>query len=455
MKPKNAAVAQSPGAKTGRTGLGKSYAKLIAASTISNLGDGIGTIAYPWLASAVTRNGFLIALVVVAQRLPWLLFSLPAGVITDRKDRRNIMIVTNWIRAGLTLVVAFGVLANQGELLNPDELNRAATSSENLGLFALLLAATVLLGTAEVLHDNAAQTFMPAIVEPAQLEKANGRLLSAEMVANEFAGPPLAALLFVAAFAVPFFADAGTFAVGAVLITLIHPRTMLRSSAPMPKAAENSWKTDLAEGFGWLWKHEVFRPMAVILGFLNLTGTLAFATLVLYGQEVLNTGTVEFAILSTGGALGGMVGGWAAARIASQIGSGPSLGLTLVALGALTVTIGLLSAWPVVWLLLGGIGFFGVLWNVITVSLRQAVIPDRLLGRVNSVYRFFGWGMMPFGALLAGLIITVAEIFTTRETALRLPWLLGGAAHFLLFAFACTRLTTEKIDNARAAAATN
>ena len=438
---------------TGTTSkLGSAYTKLFTSSTISNLGDGIGTIAYPWLASAVTRNAFLIALVAVVQRLPWLIFSLPAGVITDRSDRRKLMIDASWIRAVLTLFVSFAVLSQQGSLLSPDELDASASPAENYSLYAIVLLATLLLGTAEVLYDNAAQTFMPAIVAPQNLERANGRLWSAEMVANTFLGPPLGAALLVVAFAVPFFVDAVSFAVAAVLITLIHPRTMLRSTAPAPSEDRRPWKVELAEGFRWLWNHDLFRPMAVILGFLNMLGTLAMATLVLYGQEVLNTSPTEFAILSTGGAVGGVVGGWSASKVADRIGSGPSLGVTLLGGGFITIGIGLSSLWPVVWVLFAVFTFTAVLWNVITVSLRQTVIPDELLGRVNSVYRFFAWGMMPIGAILAGLIINVGETVTTRDMALRLPWLIAGAAHFFLYAFARPRLTTEKMEAARAEA---
>ena len=93
--------------------------------------------------------------------------------------------------------------------------------------------------------------------------------------------------------------------------------------------------------------------------------------------------------------------------------------------------------------------FTGVLWNVITVSLRQTVIPDELLGRVNSVYRFFAWGMIPIGAFAAGALVSVAEGFTTRDMALRLPWLVAGLLHLPLFLFARPRLTTEKMDDAR------
>jgi len=92
------------------------------------------------------------------------------------------------------------------------------------------------------------------------------------------------------------------------------------------------------------------------------------------------------------------------------------------------------------------------LWNVITVSLRQTIIPDHLLGRVNSVYRFFAWGMMPIGTALGGLIVWFTEIFGTREMALRMPWFVAGVLHLVLFVFAAPKLTTAKIEAARAAA---
>jgi len=138
--------------------------------------------------------------------------------------------------------------------------------------------------------------------------------------------------------------------------------------------------------------------------------------------------------------------------VEDHIGSGPSLGVTLLGGGFITIGIGLSSLWPIVWVLFAVFTFTAVLWNVITVSLRQTVIPDELLGRVNSVYRFFAWGMMPIGAILAGLIINVGETVTTRDVALRLPWLIAGLAHFFLYAFARPRLTTEKMEAARAEA---
>ena len=427
--------------------LGSNYWKLFAASTVSNVGDGIGLVAYPWLASAVTRDPVLISLVAVVQRLPWLVFSLPAGVITDRVNRRTLMVRANGIRAVLTLGVAIFVLGRQGDLPSPDDISGGiGIEGTDLVLYALVLAATLLLGIAEVLYDNAGQTFMPAIVEPNNLEKANGRLWSIESVANTFLGPPLGALLLVVAFSLPFFVDAFTFALSAVLITLIPSGvTAVRSAEGETK----SWREDLKEGFGWLWSHDLLRPMAIILGLLNMVFTMSGATLVLFAQEVLNTSPTEFAILGTGGAAGGVLGGWMASWVGSKIGSGPSLALTLIGGGITSLIIGFASTWPLVWLMTGISMFVAVLWNVITVSLRQTIIPDRLLGRVNSVYRFFAWGMMPVGALAGGLIVVATEAFGSRELALRMPWFVAGIGQFVLLAGAARLLTTAKIEAAR------
>lgn len=430
------------------TELGPSYRKLFSASTISNLGDGVGQLAYPWLASAVTRNPLLVAMVAVAQRLPWLLFSLPAGVITDRHERRWLMVVSNVARAAVTLAVALLVLAQSDSLPSPDELDDATLVIDtNLGLYAVLLVATMVLGTAEVLYDNTAQTIMPSLVREDQLERANGRLWSAEQVTNTILGPALGAILLALTFSMPFLFDAVSFAVSALLIFLIP-----KAAAVASPNDRKPWRSELAEGVRWLWGHDLLRPLAVILGLLNLLGTLSGATLVLFAQEILGTSTIEFAILSTAGAAGGVAGGWSASWIAKRLGAGPSMFLTLIGGGITSIITGLSSSWLVVWLMFAVFMFVAVLWNVITVSLRQTIIPDHLLGRVNSVYRFFAWGMMPIGALLGGLIIVIAERIGSRELALRLPWIVAGIAQLVLLVFAAPKLTTAKIEAARAAA---
>ncbi len=429
-----------------RRRLGANYRKLFAATTISNLGDGVGVIAYPWLATAVTRNPLLIALVAVVQRLPWLLFTLPAGVITDRNDRRRLIVGADTIRFFLTGLLGLAVLARSGALPSPDDVD-SIVGTEWL-LYLVIVACTLLLGTCEVLHDNSAQTFLPAIVDEPDLEQANGQMYAAELVANQFIGPPLASLLLAAGFVAPIMFDAGTFAAAAGLVFAIVATK--RPPTATEQVQRRPFKAELAEGFRWLWHYPLLRTFAITLGFLNLLGQVGFVTVVLFGQEVLHTTVFQFGLMTTIAAVGGVLGGWLSSGITRRIGTGVSVGLTLWVGAFCSIGVGLLSSWPLVALLLGVTMFTGVVWNVITVSLRQTVIPDRLLGRVNSVYRFFGWGMIPIGGLIGGLLVDLLEGPLSREWALRAPWIAAGVAQLVLAAVVAGSLTGARIDAARA-----
>lgn len=455
-----------------RLRLGANYWRLWTASVISNLGDGIAFIAYPWLASAVTRDPVLISLIAVAQRLPWLFFTLPAGVITDRVDRRKLMVAMDVVRGSLTFVIAATVLAAQGDLPTPAEVAAGVAGAGNMGLYFVLLTAAVLMGMAEVLRDNSAQTFLPAIVKPENLERANGNLWGAEMVMNSFVGPPIGSLLLGIGFALPFFVNAGTFGVAAGIVFLISGTFKPREAAA-PAAGPVQWRTEIKEGFGWLWKHEVLRPMAIILGLLNALGMMTFATFILFAQENLDletglfTGVLQpvadffgadtvaafiFSLLMMSGAVGGVLGSILAPKVTERMGKGPALYMTIAVGGATSAVIGMSTRWWVVFLMFAMGMFTGVVWNVITVSFRQTIIPDRLLGRVNSVYRFFGWGMMPIGSLLGGIVVAGFTPIVGRSDALRWPFFVVGIAHILLFVYAVPRLSTARLEAARAAA---
>ena len=435
--------------------LGANYWKLWIASVVSNLGDGMGIVAYPWLASAVTRDPVHIALVAVATRLPWLIFTLPAGVITDRVDRKSLVAWMDVLRFVFTLGFALVVLASQAQLSSPDAIASGTASLPDNATFLLVMiyVAAVLLGTAEVLRDNAAQTLMPAIVDEDNLERANGRLWGAEMVMNSFAGPPLGGFLLAVAFSLPFFIDAGTFAVSAGLIFAISGRFRARKTpAELARETEarSSFWDEMKEGVRWLWGHELFRPMAIALGVMNGMFSLAAATYVLFVQEILDLDAAAFGALMTAGAAGGVLGSLVASNISKRIGQGASL-FTAILVGATTMLVtGLTSSAWVVWAMFAVGAFFAVLWNVITVSLRQALIPDRMLGRVNSVYRFLGWGMMPIGSLLGGAIVAFAEPMAGREWALRLPFVVGFVVQAGLFLYALPRLNSSRIEAARA-----
>jgi MFS family permease len=116
------------------------------------------------------------------------------------------------------------------------------------------------------------------------------------------------------------------------------------------------------------------------------------------------------------------------------------------------VIVGLTSSWQVVWVVTVFESLAAVLWNTITVSLRQSIIPSQLLGRVNSVYRFFAWGSIPIGMFAGGAVVTLLESITSREVALRAPYLLGAVLGLLIFIFAAPRLTTSALNKARAEA---
>lgn len=426
--------------------LGASYHKLFISTTISNIGDGMSLIAYPWLASALTRNPLLIAGVALVQRLPWMIFTLPAGVITDRVDRKKAMVIADFARFGLTLVVALAVLGRQSSLPGADELSKVTGTST--GLYIMLLVATLLLGTGEVLRDNCGQTFMPSIVEVDQLEKANGRLWSAEGIANTFVGPPIGSLLLLAAFSLPFFVDAASFFAAAALVWSI-PGTF-RAERP-DDHVQRPWKTELAEGFRWLWANDLLRSMAIILGFMNLASALSGSVLVLFAQEILNVGPFVFTIMGFGFAAGAALGSNLAPWMSKRFGSGTCLAMTLGSSAAMSLVVGVLSWWPLVMIAWAVGSTLGATWNVITVSLRQSIIPPHLLGRVNSVYRFFAWGMMPIGAAIGGTTVAVVSHLADRRIALRSAFLLDGAIYLCLFIVGRSKLTTAKLEAARTA----
>lgn len=433
-------------AKT-RDKLGASYWKLWSATAISNLGDGVAAVAYPWLASAVTRSPFLIALSVVVSRLPWLVFTLFAGVLTDRFDRKRIIVSMNVFNGLLTLVVGAFVYLERESLPSLDELASIKNLETNYTLYFVILVTAFLFGLAEVLRDNTAQTMMPAVVEDKHLEKANGRMWSAESLTNSFIGPPLGSFIISIAIFLPFFFDAATFFIAAALIATLKPA--VKSFKPEKKSGPINFRAEIKEGFAWLWQHELLRPMAIILGLVNGIAAISGAMFILFAQEVLETTVFIFAILGTAAAIGGIIGGLLGPKVSEKIGRGRSLALALFTMPLMALLIGLSSRWYLVWLFVALETFTAVLWNVVTVSLRQSLIPSNLLGRVNSVYRFFAWGTIPIGTLLGGTLVSILEDGLGREMAFRSVYFIAAALGFALFLYAIRVLTEAKIERAR------
>lgn len=284
----------------------RNYRWLVSASAVSNLGDGVSALAFPWLASLITRDPFLISLTAVAARLPWFLFTLPAGVWTDRIDRRSLMVRADLFRMVVTLGVVVMVLAA------PPPVGSPAMA------IAALCAVAFLLGSAEVLRDNAAQTVLPAVVAREDLESANGQMWSIETIAGHFIGPPLAGVLIALALPVPFGFDALTFALAAALVWLMV--------VPMRAApARRSFRVELVEGLRWIWAHVLIWRLAIMLGVINACFIASVTMLVLFSQDVLGLGSVGYGLLLTAEAFGGVTGGIVAPRLARWLGGTVSL----------------------------------------------------------------------------------------------------------------------------------
>ncbi|WP_136658331.1 MFS transporter [Nitratireductor sp. XY-223] len=411
----------------------RNYRLLFTGSALSNLGDGIAALAFPWLATMISSNPIHIAIVAFATRLPWFLLALPAGVITDRADRQRLMVGADIIR----LLLSLGVV---GIILGSPALPLAEESGLRLPLILALASVAFFLGTAEVFRDNTAQTVLPMIVEPKDLESANGQIWSIEQVMGSFVGPPVAGLLIALAVPAPFGFDAVMFALSAWCLWLI--------AFPLRKEirARAGFLAEFKDGLRWIARHALILRLAVMLGVLNALHTMTLTILVLYAQEVLLTSAFGYGLLLTAGAAGGVLGGLVCPAIARRIGNGASLFVALSIFPLPYLVIAATSSAYLVAVALFVEMLAALLWNVVTVSYRQRTIPNALLGRVNGIYRFLGWGMMPLGALAAGLIVSGAEPGIGREAALRLPFLCASLGCGILLAYAAFRLRFPRQD---------
>jgi MFS family permease len=402
--------------------LGRNFHRALAASGFANLADGVFQVALPLLAVKLTRSPLLIAGVTVAARIPWLLMSLVAGALADRLDRRQTMIRVNLVRTVLLGGLAAAVAADMATL-------------------AMLYAVALLLGIAETLFDTSAQSLLPAIVPRDQLTRANSRLYAVELVANVFIGPPLGGLLAAVALAAAFGLPAAAYLVGAGCLALIAG-----SFRPAHQGPPTRLRDEIAEGVRFLWGHPVLRPLAFMLGVGNMAYAAYGAVFVLFAVAPgpMRLSEAGFGTLTAAIGLGALAGTWLAAPAERRLGRVRTLAVSVV-LSAVSLVAPATTANP---LLVGASmaagGVAVVLWNVVTVSLRQRITPDRLLGRLNAGYRLVGWGSMPLGALLGGV---AAEVL-----GLRAAFALAAAAEVALLA-GFRFVTEEGIRRSEAAVA--
>ncbi|MFV2106234.1 MFS transporter [Micromonospora sp. LOL_015] len=403
--------------------LGGRFWRLWSASVVSNLADGIVKIGLPLVAIGYTSSPALVAGVAVAFSLPWLLFALPAGALVDRLDRRRVMLAANTFRAGVA-----GALA--------------LTMVLDLGSIWLLYAIAFSVGVAETIYDTSAQSILPQLVPRVLLPRANGRLHAAEMTANQFIGPPLAGFLVAASAAVAVAGPAGLWAAAVATLLLVGGHFRVE------RAASTTMRAEIAEGLGFLWRHRLLRTLAVMVGVSNFTTNAVFGVLVLYAVgpgSAMGLTEPTYGLLLTTVAAGIVLGSLVAARIERRLGRARALWVSVVACAGLVGAPALSTNAVVLGAVFFGGGILVATWNVITVSLRQRITPDRLLGRVNSGYRMLAWGSMPLGAGTGGLL---AEVFGLRAVFA----IMGGLALSLLVGMFW--VTDAAIDAAERDAAT-
>jgi MFS family permease len=401
--------------------LGPNFHKALVASGFANLADGVLWVALPLLAVQLTRSPVLIAGVTIAARVPWLLAPV-AGALADRMDRRQAMVRVNLVRTVLLGGLALAVAAD-------------------LATLPILYAVAVLLGVAETLFDTSAQSLLPALVSRDDLTRANSRLFAVELVANTFVGPPLGGLLAALGLAVAFGVPAAAYLVGAGCLVLLAGSFRAVGAGP---AGSTRLRDDIAEGARFVWHHRVLGPLAIMLGLQNMAFTAFYSVFVLFAVAPGPMGLTEagFGIVTATLGVGSLLGTWLTVPAERRLGRFRILVLSVV-LGAAALAVPVVTANAV---LVGAsmalTGVTMVLWNVVTVSLRQRITPDRLLGRMNASYRLVGWGTQPLGALLGGVL---AEALGLRATFL-------VAAGIVVLTLAGFRYVTEEAIAAAEAA---
>ena len=362
--------------------LGSEYRKLWTASAVSNLGDGVTFVAAPLLAATLTGDPALVAGLSFAYTLPRILFALVSGALADRLDRRLSMGVVNAFRATVMGALGLAVLAGWASL-------------------PLLYLAFLLLGASETLFDTSASAMLPSVVQKDHLPRANGRLFTAQLVADEFLGPPLGGLLFATAAALPFLLDAGSFAAAAAFILAMRGRFLAEKAEDTP---DTTLVAEIGEGLRWLLRHRLMRALAAMTGVASVGYMTVFSVLVLYAQHVLGLDEAGYGLLLAFSAVGGLAGTVMAGPMVRRLGPGRTIFCSLM-LGALSFAGMAGSANPyAVGVLLAAYIFHAVVWNVVAVSLRQELVPGRLLGRVGGAARLLGLVGLALGALLGGLL---------------------------------------------------
>jgi hypothetical protein len=364
---------------------------------MSYLGDGVRFVALPLLAATLTSSPARVASVTVAAGLSWPLFGLLAGVVVDRVNKNQLLVRAQAIRTALVFLTAFGIAAGRVSLI-------------------ILAAFAFILNSCEVFYDIALHSYLPDIVDEVRLQRANSRLITAETIVFEFAGPAAGGFLFAISKSLPFFFDAATFLFSGWILWRLwwhRQRSMMPITIAQEPADRNSIRSELLEGLKWFWSHNLVRYLTFAAASINLGAGGLFAILVLFANNDIGCGAGAYGILISFGAIGSVIGGLVGSRMTGPkmrraicLIAGPATGIFIfiipVSVSYLATAISLMAY-----------GLAAALMNVVAIPLRQVLIPAALIGRVTAVHRVLCWGVLPLGAILAGL---VGQFFGVRTS---------------------------------------
>jgi Na+/melibiose symporter-like transporter len=369
-----------------RSALSSEFKKLWAALSISLMGSQITLLALPVFAALTLRvSAFQMGVLAAAGQVPFLLCSLPAGILVDRLPRRPILVTADLGSALLLLTVPLAVpFGGPG--------------------FAQLCMVAFGVGTFQVISEVAHYSYVPTVVSRQQLTQSNSRL-QVSYSAAEAAGPGMAGVLIQALTGpVAVLADAASFIASAILLRSIRRREQRPEAAPRV-----SLRRSLTDGLQMLFGHHLLRPIIISGAAVALFENSILAIYVLYATRRLGLNPLTIGVIFAAGGAGAIPGAMLARWAGNRFGIGPAIigGLLLAALAGLLVPLAAGPAAIVIALLAASKALGALTYTVANIhqwSLRQAVTPDALAGRVTAGQRFIVYGIGSVGALLGGAL---------------------------------------------------
>jgi MFS family permease len=360
----------------------RNFLLLWGGQTVSELGSAVTQLALPLTAVVVLgASTFQVGLLTSAATLAFAVIALPAGAIVDRHTKRWLMI---WCDVARMLIIGSIPLA-------------AALGALTMGqLYAVAITA----GVCTVFFDVSYQSYLPVLIDKADLIEGNGKLGATQSFA-QLIGPGLGGgLVGLVGAARAMAADAISYAVSVASLLAIRAR-----EEPPHPAQRQKLRTEIAEGLSFVLRHPILRKIVACTGTANLFGGMATAVQIIFLVRILHVRPAAVGLLIAVASLGGVAGGVLSGRLSRLIGSARIIWFSMLVLGLPSLLVPLaVPGWRVTLYVVGIAAelFSGVVYNVAQVSYRQAICPPRLLGRMNAAVRWVVWGTLPLGGLLGG-----------------------------------------------------